>query len=98
MSLSFVFRKVDAYQIKIQFCYGTIKKSTEKDNDGILKLYGITIQQREGNAMNTLEDMKRDIMELAGEKKEELEQVSSYIFSHPELAFEEYQSRTGDIL
>lgn len=93
MSLSFIFGKVDAYQIKIQFCYGTIKKSTEKDNDGILKLYGITIQQREGNAMNTLEDMKRDIMELAGEKKEELEQVSSYIFSHPELAFEEYQSQ-----
>ena len=45
--------------------------------------------------MESIERIKQDIIASADEKRTEFEETSSYIFNHPELAFEEYKSQAA---
>ncbi len=45
--------------------------------------------------MESIERIKQDIIASADEKRSEFEETSSYIFNHPELAFEEYKSQAA---
>lgn len=45
--------------------------------------------------MESIDKIKQDIVKLAVSKKPEFEEVSSFIFEHPELAFEEHESQAA---